>query len=127
MVRVEFSWPFAEEAQVESSFEEAVEVVGGDEILELDLDRLIETAGFGGTEHDALRDVGRLGKGAQSTARRAGTCCQFAQAGPLSEPYRRQDVNLTRELSLFVSIFGGEQKGRSRRSGCPTHTDRDWS
>src|SRR5215213_380070 len=51
-VGIELSRPLADKAQVKLLLQMAVEVVGRDEVLQRDGDRLVETAGLGETEHE---------------------------------------------------------------------------
>ena len=48
---VQLPRPVADEAQVELRLQVAVEVVGGNEVLQRDGDRLVEAAGLGRAEH----------------------------------------------------------------------------
>ena len=59
----------SDEAEIELFLQEPVEVGLGNEVLERDGDGLVEAAGLGGTEHNALPDVAHGGNRAESTAR----------------------------------------------------------
>ncbi len=47
--------PLADEGEIELGFQVTVEVIPGDEILQRDGNDLIETAGFGRSEHGVLQ------------------------------------------------------------------------
>ena len=61
-------------------------MIGRDEVLERNGDRVRESAGFVRAKHGALSDADRLGNGPQSTAHRAAARHLFQHSGALEEP-----------------------------------------
>jgi hypothetical protein len=48
---IPLAWPVAHEAQIERRFQVAVEVVGGDQVLQRHRNRFVKTPGFGRAQH----------------------------------------------------------------------------
>src|SRR5688500_10676243 len=112
---VELPRPLPDKREIKFHPQVAVEVVGRDEVLQRDSDRLVEAAGFGWTEHGEAPDA-NIQAGDYEGRRRGGRPPLCPAKRPVA--YRSSPRTSARARALCCSISGG----RSTSTICPSRT-----